>query len=129
MPKVIIKQVPAATAAKQNKEEEGQEDIDWKKYAQLLRKENQEQEKKIQLYQTGKKKPSKRFATGPASLKQEESRGEFKKRVREAQALYAGGTSGRKWKDCMSEVYEKAREVKLQKAKAEQAEKERLENL
>jgi len=97
-----------------------QDDIDWKKYAQLLRKENHKQEKKIKLYQTGKKKPVKRISVGPPSDKQVHSRGEFKKRVAEAQALYQGGASGRKWKDCMSQVYAEARAKK---------EKERLENL
>lgn len=98
------------------------DDIDWKKYAQLLRKENNKQDKKIKLYQTGKKKPAKRVPVGPPSAKQLHSRGEFKKRVAEAQEIYQGGANGRLWKDCVSQVYKEAREKK-------EKEKERVENL
>lgn len=123
--KLVISQSGAAATADKGKELGSsptvQDDLDWKKYAQLLRKENNKQEKKIKLYQTGKKKPAKRVVNvGPPSDKQILSRGEFKKRVAEAQALYQKGASGRKWKDCMSQVYQEARDRK---------EKERLEKL
>jgi len=123
--KLVISQSAAAAAAATSDKESGssavENDLDWKKYAQLLRKENDKQLKKIQLFQTGKKKPIKRvIQVGPPSEKQVLSRGEFKKRVAEAQALYQKGASGRKWKDCMSQVYQEAKERK---------EKERLQKL
>lgn len=122
--KLVISTAPTEKSANTKEDVESSsvnDDIDWKKYAQLLRKENHKQEKKIKLYQTGKRKPIKRISVGPPSQKQVESRGEFKKRVSEAQALYQGGASGRKWKDCMSQVYREARERKEKK--------EHLENL
>jgi hypothetical protein len=79
------------------------EDLDWKHYAQLLRKE----------LITSKMKPVKLIRKNnnkPPSEAQLLSRANFKDKVVEAKKIFDDGHAGLLWKDCMSRVYREAKE-------------------
>jgi hypothetical protein len=78
--------------------------LDWMHYAQLLRKEL------ISKNSMGATKSIRKKSDKPASPAQLKSRANFKEKVAEAHLKYKDGTAGKKWKDCMSEVYREAKE-------------------
>jgi hypothetical protein len=76
------------------------EEFPWKEYALMATEKLQKQREDAMKLQTKKKKSDK-----PPTDKQIASRKRFREKVAEAKLLYADGSNGMPWKDCMSRVY------------------------
>jgi hypothetical protein len=109
--------VKAQDAKNQGEKDSGinlAEEIDWRHYAQLLRKELHSRDLNAKA-QTMKRKKSEK----PPSAKQVQSRKEFKQKVAQAVEMHAKSKADfekglgpkKQWKECMAEVYAKKEEV------------------